>query len=204
MSIMNYNGGSCLAMSGKECYVIASDNRLGMQFQTLAMNVSKLHAVNGRTMVGLSGLRTDQLTLSQKLNFRLEMFKLEEAREISGEALCGLLSTMLYEHRFSPLFVEPIVASLDPTGRVYLAGLDLIGAPCEPCDYVATGTCAESLHGMAESLWAPELDPEKLFEITCQALLSSCDRDSLSGYGATVKIVTKDKIITRIVKGRKD
>ena len=82
--------------------------------------------------------------------------------------------------------------------------MDLIGAPCEPEDYVCAGTCQEALHGMCESLWKPDMDPEELFEVATQAMLSSCDRDCLSGYGATAQLVTRDKVITRYIKGRKD
>lgn len=90
------------------------------------------------------------------------------------------------------------------TGEVYLCAMDLIGAPCEPEDYVCAGTCAVSLHGMCEALWRPELTPQELFEVAAQAMLSACDRDSLSGYGAVAMLVTKDKVVTRLIKGRKD
>lgn len=193
-----------MAMAGKECYVIASDNRLGEQFKTIAMDVPKLYTVNDQVTVGMTGLRSDQISFAQKLDFRLKMYKLREERNIPGKALTGLIASMLYEQRFGPWFMEPVIASLDDKGEVYLCGMDLIGAPCEPKDYVCAGTCAESLHGMCESLWTADLGPEELFEVACQALLSSLDRDCLSGYGATVKIVTKDQIITRKVAGRKD
>ena len=204
MSIMDLNGGVCMAMAGKECYVIASDNRLGEQFKTISMDVPKLYTVNDQVTVGLTGLRSDQISFKQKLDFRLKMYKLREERNISGKALTGLIASMLYENRFGPWFTEPVIASLDKEGKVYLCGMDLIGAPCEPQDYVCAGTCSESLHGMCESLWTPNLGPEELFEVACQALLSSLDRDCLSGYGATVQIVTKDQVITRKVAGRRD
>ncbi|CUF99971.1 20S proteasome subunit beta-3, putative [Bodo saltans] len=204
MSILELNGGACVAMAGKECFVIASDNRLGEQFKTISMEVPKLHVINNNVVLGLTGFRSDQQTFANNLEFRTKMYKLEEEREISGKALTGLVASLLYEARFGPWFVEPVIGSIDKNGKVYLCAMDLIGAPCEPEDYVCTGTCSEALHGMCESLWRPNLEPEELFEIVAQALLSSCDRDCLSGYGATVMIVTKDKITTRLVKGRKD
>ncbi|EPY33037.1 20S proteasome subunit beta 3 [Strigomonas culicis] len=112
---------------------------------------------------------------------------------------------MLYEARFGPWFIEPVIGSVDKkTGDVYLCAMDLIGAPCEPEDYVCAGTCAESLHGMCESLWRPGLGPEELFEVAAQSMLSACDRDSLSGYGAVAMVITRDKVVTRLIKGRKD
>ncbi|CCW62451.1 unnamed protein product [Phytomonas sp. EM1] len=205
MSIMEYNGGSVLAMAGKECFVILSDNRLGERFKTISMEAPKLHVVNDAVVYGLTGLQTDQLTFSNKLSFRTKLYKLREERDISGKAFASLVASLLYEARFGPWFVEPVVASLNKkTGEVYLCAMDLLGAPCEPEDYVCAGTCANSLHGMCEALWRPGLGAEELFEIAAQAMLSACDRDSLSGYGAVAMIVTKDNVVTRLIKGRKD
>lgn len=194
-----------LAMAGKECFVIISDNRLGEQLKTISMEVPKLHVVNDSVVYGLTGLRTDQQTFANKLRFRTELYNLREERDISGKSFAALVASMLYEARFGPWFVEPVIGSIDKkTGEVYLCAMDLIGAPCEPEDYVCAGTCAESLHGMCEALWRPDLSPEEVFEVAAQAMLSACDRDSLSGYGGVAMIVTKDKIVTRLIKGRKD
>eukprot|EP00672_Neobodo_designis_P026842 CAMPEP_0174850328 /NCGR_PEP_ID=MMETSP1114-20130205/19171_1 /TAXON_ID=312471 /ORGANISM="Neobodo designis, Strain CCAP 1951/1" /LENGTH=204 /DNA_ID=CAMNT_0016084783 /DNA_START=32 /DNA_END=646 /DNA_ORIENTATION=- len=204
MSIMELNGGAVMAMAGKECFVIISDHRLGEQFKTISTSVSKLHVINDRCIIGLTGLRTDQQTFGAKLKYELEMYKLREEREIPGKALCALVANMLYEHRFGPYFTEPVMATLQPDGSVYLCATDLIGAPCEPADYVVGGTCSNSLHGMCEALWQPDLGPEELFEVAAQAMLSAVDRDCLSGFGATAYIVTKDRVIKRELQGRKD
>lgn len=42
MSIMSYNGGTVLAMTGHECVCIATDLRLGEQMTTVATNVKKV------------------------------------------------------------------------------------------------------------------------------------------------------------------
>lgn len=201
---MELNGGACVAMAGKECYAIACDNRLGEQFKTISMEVPKLHVINDKVVIGLTGLQSDRITFANQLEYRTKMYKLAEERDISGKALTALIVSMLYEKRFGPWFVEPVIGSIDANGKVYLCATDLIGAPCEPEDYVCAGTCSESLHGMCEALWRPDLGPEELFEVIAQALLSSCDRDCLSGYGATIMVVTREKVVTRLVKGRKD
>eukprot|EP00796_Vickermania_ingenoplastis_P008626 gene8626-6058_t len=154
------------------------------QMKTISTEVPKLHAVNDTVIVGLTGLRTDQQTFAHKLKFRTDMYRLNEKREISGKACAALIESMLYEARFGPWFTEPVIASIDrKSGEVYLCATDLIGAP--PCG-------------------APIWPPEELFEVAAQAMLSACDRDSLSGYGAVAILVTKDKSITRLIKGRKD
>lgn len=62
-SIMEYNGGAVLAMTGKNCVAIASDLRFGVQAQTLSFNFAKVFRMSDKVFLGLSGLATDIQTL---------------------------------------------------------------------------------------------------------------------------------------------
>eukprot|EP00695_Tsukubamonas_globosa_P000518 TRINITY_DN1420_c0_g1_i1.p3 TRINITY_DN1420_c0_g1~~TRINITY_DN1420_c0_g1_i1.p3 ORF type:complete len:58 (-),score=2.71 TRINITY_DN1420_c0_g1_i1:136-309(-) len=57
---------------------------------------------------------------------------------------------------------------------------------------------------MCETLWRPDMEPDDLFEVMSQCLLSSVDRDCLSGWGAVAHIITPDQVITKTVKTRQD
>lgn len=46
--------------------------------------------------------------------------------------------------------------------------------------------------------------PDELFETISQSLLNAVDRDALSGWGAHVYIIEKDKVTKRLLKGRQD
>ncbi|KAJ0667836.1 putative proteasome endopeptidase complex [Helianthus annuus] len=71
-------------------------------------------------------------------------------------------------------------------------------------DFVVAGTASESLYGACESMFKPDMDHEELFETISQALISSVDRDCLSGWGGHVYIVTPTEVTERILKGRMD
>lgn len=204
MSILEYNGGCVVAMVGKDCVGIATDLRFGVQAQTISCNFSKVHKLHDRLFVGLSGLATDLITLEQLLKFKLNMYKLREDREIKVETFSALLTHILYEKRFGPYFCEPIVAGLKDDGSPFISGMDLLGAPVFAKDFVVAGTCASNLNGMCESLFRPDLEPNDLFEALSQAMLSSIDRDALSGWGAQVHIITKDGVTSRNLKARQD
>jgi 20S proteasome subunit beta 3 len=110
MSILEYNGAAMIAMAGKDCVGIASDHRLGLQQQTVATDFIKVFPMSDKIYVGLAGLATDVQTLNQLLKFRMQLYALREEREMSPQVFSHLLSTLLYEKRFGPYFVEPIVA----------------------------------------------------------------------------------------------
>ena len=98
---------------------------------------------------------------SEKLQFRLKMFKLREDRDITPTMLGSLVSSMLYERRFGYYFVEPIVCGLEPqedgSSKPFVMATDLIGAACFPGNFAVGGTCSESLYGMCESLWKEDM-----------------------------------------------
>lgn len=204
MSILEYNGAAIIAMGGKNCVGIASDNRLGVQAQTVAMDFKKVFKVTDKLFVGLAGLASDVQTLDQLLRFRKNLYELREEREMSPKTFSNLLSTLLYEKRFGPWFCEPIVAGLDANNKPFLSAMDLIGAPVYTDDFVVSGTCTGNLYGMCETLYKPEMEPDELFEALAQSLLASVDRDALSGWGGVVHIITPEGITTRELKGRMD
>ncbi|KAK7794065.1 hypothetical protein R5R35_001319 [Gryllus longicercus] len=205
MSILAYNGGAIIAMKGKNCVAIASDKRFGIQAQTLSCNFDKIFEMGPHLYIALPGLATDTQTVQQKLKFRLNLYELRENRRIHPKAFASMVSNLLYERRFGPFFVEPVIAGLDPkTFEPFVCNLDLIGCPNIPEDFVVGGTCSEQLYGMCEALWKPDLLPDELFETISQALLNAVDRDAMSGWGARVYIIEKDKIVVKELKTRMD
>ena len=204
MSILEYNGAAIIAMTGSNCVAIASDNRMGIQFQTVAMDFKKIFRMTDKLYVGLAGLATDVQTLDQLLRFRMGLYELREEREMTPEVFTNMLSNLLYEKRFGPYFAEPIIAGLDEKNTPYLATMDLIGAISKTKDFVVAGTAPGNMYGMCETLWKPDMEKEQLFETISQALLASVDRDALSGWGGVVHIIDETGVTTRSLKGRQD
>ena len=140
----------------------------------------------------------------QRFAFKHNMYKLREERNIKPSAFAQLVSSTLYEKRFGSYFCQPVIAGLDTDGTPYLCGMDSIGAIETAKDFMVAGTSTDSLLGVCESLWRPDMEAEELFETLSQALLSGQDRDCLAGWGACVFVVTKDTVVARTLKGRMD
>lgn len=214
-SILEYNGSGIVAMCGKNCVAIASDMRFGIQQQTITDDMHKVFMMHDKCFIGLSGLISDMQTLHAKLRMRCNMYELKEDRKIGAKTFGQMVSTLLYEHRFGPFFVEPVVAGLEERtvkdGKEtrkewvpYITAMDLIGAGVDTDDFVVAGTCTEQLYGCCEAMYRPDMEKEDLFETISQVLLASVDRDCLAGWGAEVKIITPEGVETRQLKSRKD
>jgi len=209
---MEYNGSGVVAMTGAECVAIASDLRYGVQFQTIAADFPKVHRIHSHLYVGLPGLATDQQTVLNKLRYRANLYALREDRLIPPRQFGSLTSSLLYEKRFGPFFVEPIVAGLetrtDGDGNIhyapYITAMDLIGAGVETADFVVGGTSSPELYGVCEALYRPNLNADSLFETISQCLLAAVDRDCLAGWGAQVILITPQQVISRQLKSRQD
>ncbi|CUM65061.1 uncharacterized protein PRCAT00002683001 [Priceomyces carsonii] len=199
------NGGSAVAMVGKNCVGIACDLRLGSQSLGISNQFEKIFQISDKTFLGLTGLATDVTTLSETFRYKSNLYKLREERQIEPKTLANLVSSTLYEKRFGPYFVGPIVAGLDSkTSQPFICGFDSIGCIDFAKDFIVSGTATDQLYGMCESLYEPNLEPEDLFETISQSLLNAVDRDPLSGWGAVVYIITGDKILRRVLRTRQD
>ena len=139
--------------------------------------------------------------MNNLLELRQNLYELREERKVSPKVFSNLLSSLLYEKRFGPYVVEPVVAGLDKDNKPFLSAINLIGAPSYHEDFVVSGTATANMLGMCETLWKKDMEAEELFETLSQCLLSAVNRDSLSGWGAVVHIVMMNDVITIELKG---
>jgi 20S proteasome subunit beta 3 len=61
--IFSYNGGSIVAMKGKNCVGVACDRRFGQQMQTITTNFQRVFKMQDNIFLALGGLGTDIHTL---------------------------------------------------------------------------------------------------------------------------------------------
>jgi 20S proteasome subunit beta 3 len=69
------------------------------------------------------------LTVRNELfKFKTNMYRLREERGIEPKTLAHLVSSTLYEKRFGPYFISPIVAGINSkTNEPFICGFDNIG-----------------------------------------------------------------------------
>lgn len=120
--------------------------------------------------------------------------------------IASCILTLTY--RFGPYFVAPVIAGLDKVSdtewKPIITTYDSIGYRQHSGQFEVAGTGGELLYGISETFYKPDLGPEELFTVISNALLSAMDRDSLSGWGAKVYILTPTELIVRSLKTRQD
>jgi 20S proteasome subunit beta 3 len=157
LTCLSPDGGACVAMVGKDCVAIACDLRLGLQSLTVSNNFPKIFSY-GDVYLGLTGLATDVSTVSDLFRYKVNMYRLREERNISPSTMANLVSSSLYERRFGPFFVSPVVAGIDQkSGKPFICGFDSIGCIDFAKDFIVSGTASDQLFGTCEGLWEPDL-----------------------------------------------
>ena len=85
-----------------------------------------------------------------------------------------------------------------------ICNYDSIGCLDRSPDFKCCGTGSDFLLGVCEAFYKPDLGPDELFEVVSNCLLSALDRDSLSGWGAYVYVLTPEGVTVRALKTRMD
>ena len=137
---------------------------------------------------------------------RVELYKIKENIELTPQLFINLVSTTLYEFRFGPFFVNPIVVGLDVKDnyKPYVATYDSIGCLTQSGQFQVAGTSNEMLYGACEAFYKENMDSDQLFETCSQCLLAGVNRDCFSGWGAVVFVLTPGKITVQRLKSRQD
>ena len=99
------------------------------------------------------------------------------------------MSNMMYERRYFPLLTQVIVGGVVDKPIMYT--LDPLGSVL-PDEYAAVGTGAEMALGVLDPQFKPNMSKEDAIDLAKRAVKSASLRDSASGDGLDVLVITND------------
>lgn len=112
------NGGTVVAVSGKDYTIVASDTRLGSDYSMPTRHVSRVLKLTDRAVLASSGMQSDIAVLHKVLKIRLAQYKHNHRRDMSLSALSQMLSTILYYRRFQPYYTFNVLGGIDDDGKL--------------------------------------------------------------------------------------
>lgn len=212
------NGGSIISVAGEDYAIVASDTRLSEGYSILSRAQPHLYQMQSNCVVGCVGFHGDCLTFTKTLEIRLKMYEHEHNKKASTPAIAQLVSTMLYNRRFFPFYVNTVVAGINNEGEGCIYSYDPVGS-YERETYRAGGSSSALLQplldnqlGMKNQTPSFELNRsytvkcgrEKVLALIKDAFISAAERDIYTGDELVVKIITKNGVSVETFPLRKD
>ncbi|KAJ0408075.1 hypothetical protein ATCC90586_006046 [Pythium insidiosum] len=207
----DFNGGTVLAIAGKDFVVMAADTRLSTGYSILSRNESKVHAITPTTLLGCPGSHNDIIQLRGVLSIRAQMYRHDNGVMPSAESTAQLLMNTLYSRRFFPYYAFCLLAGIDKDGKGALYSYDALGSH----DRVTRGAMGSGGHLMIplldnlvehESRTDPkkELSIQETKEIIKDAFVTAGERDIYTGDSIEIFTITAAGVAKDVFELKKD
>eukprot|EP01117_Protostelium_nocturnum_P003212 TRINITY_DN14164_c0_g1_i1.p1 TRINITY_DN14164_c0_g1~~TRINITY_DN14164_c0_g1_i1.p1 ORF type:complete len:251 (+),score=69.35 TRINITY_DN14164_c0_g1_i1:57-755(+) len=192
------NGGTVLAVAGKDFCVLGADTRMSEGYSITSRNVSKLIQLTNKCVLASSGMQADIATLHKILLIRLEMYKHENGREMSTTSIAQFLANTLYGKRFFPYYTFNVLGGIDDNGVGCAYSYDAVGS-FERVRYSSSGTGQSLVQPLLDNQVAKKHQPNAPLEDVVSEDVEQFVRDALNSAGER-DIYTGDHMELKTVK----
>ncbi|DBA03957.1 TPA: hypothetical protein N0F65_010610 [Lagenidium giganteum] len=207
----DFNGGTILAIAGKDFVVLAGDTRLSTGYSILSRQESKIHAITPTTLLGCPGSHNDVIQLRGVLSIQAQMYAHDNEVMPSTENVAQLLMNTLYSRRFFPYYAFCLLAGIDKDGKGAVYSYDAIGSH----DRVSRGAMGSGGHLMIPLLdnlveHESRSDPKREFtiqetkEIIKDAFVTAGERDIYTGDCVEIFTITAAGVSKELFQLKKD
>ena len=169
--------------------VLASEKRIAFGNFLVSKSTKKTFSITSKVGAACAGLVADMQILTLQIAALAKIRKMELKRDVPPNTVAKMMSNMMYERRYFPLLTQVIVGGVVDQPILYT--LDPLGSVL-PDEYAAVGTGAEMALGVLDPQFKPNMTQEEAIDLAKRAVRSAALRDSASGDGLDILIITKD------------
>ncbi len=171
--------------------VFASEKRIAFGNFLVSKSTKKTFEITPKVGATCAGLVADMQILSLQIAALAKIRKMELKRDIPPNSVAKMMSNMMYERRYFPLLTQVIVGGV--VDKPVLYTLDPLGSVL-PDEYAAVGTGAEMALGVLDPQFKANMSEDEAVDLAKKAVRSAALRDSASGDGLDIMVITKDGI----------
>jgi proteasome beta subunit len=190
-------GATAIGITCGDGIVLAAEKRVSYGNFVVNKNTKKVFAITHNVAAACAGMIADMQVLVRQVTALSRIRKLEIRRDVATNSIAKLMSVIMFERRYFPLLTQVVVGGTDPSPQIYT--LDPLGSLL-PDDYAAVGTGAEMALGVLDSEYKKDISIEVARNLAVKAIKSSIQRDSASGDGIDLVIITDKGIQEDTIK----
>lgn len=180
-------GATAVGISYDNGVILGSEKRISYGNFVVNKNTKKTFSVTNQVGAACAGMVADMQVLVRQVGALAKIRKLETRRNVAPNSIAKLMSVIMFERRFFPLLTQVIVGGIEIKPEIYT--LDPLGSVL-PDEYASVGTGAEMALGILDAEYKPNMSEEKARELAVKAIKSSIQRDSSSGDGIDLLLIT--------------
>ncbi len=169
--------------------VLAADKRATMGTFIAAKEVQKIHLIADRMALTMAGGVGDAQQLARLLRAELELYRHGRRAPMTVQGAATLLSNILQGSKYFPYYVQMIIAGVDTKPKLY--DLDPFGGLLEE-NYVSTGSGSVVAYGVLDENFKKDMNQEEATRVAARAVSAAMRRDSATGEGVDVLVITRD------------
>ena len=182
-------GTTTVGIRSDKAVVLAADKRATAGNFIVHKRVRKIVKISDYMAMTTAGLVADAQVLADVLRTQVTEYELTYKKRMSVKAAATYLSNLLHSSRLYPYVVQLLLGGYDTAPRLY--SLDWFGTVAEET-FLVTGSGSPMAVGVIEAEYRPELDVEDLVKLAVKAVFAATRRDTASGEGIDVAVISKD------------
>jgi proteasome beta subunit len=172
--------------------VLATERRATMGTLIASKKAKKVHSITNHIGMTIAGGVGDAQQLVRIISVECNLYQIRRGKEISVGAAATILSNYLNQNRFSPYYVQLLVGGVDTNGpSIY--SVDAAGGATIEENFVATGSGSLIAYGVLEDRFKLGMNEDEVLDLAIRALRAAMQRDTASGEGYNIVIITRDK-----------
>jgi len=185
-------GATTIGLVYSDGVILASEKRVTYGSMIMSKTGKKVFRIADKVGAACAGLVGDMQILAREVEAQAKLFSFDSKRPMTVRAAAKVMSNVLFGRRMIPLITQTIVGGMeDERPAIYV--LDVIGSVL-PDTYAAVGTGAQMATGVLEEGYKDGMSQKDAKALVLRAIKSAISRDSMSGDGVDLLIVSKKGI----------
>ena len=190
MGAMYLPGATTIGIVCKDGVILSSEKRVAYGHMVMSKSGKKTFVMTNSIGAACAGLVADMQVLIRQVAAYVKLYELDHRRQMSVKSAAKTMSTILFERRYFPYLTQTIVGGVDDEGpSIYV--LDPLGSLI-PDKYATVGSGAEIAIGVLETSYKDGLSLEEGKDLVIRAMKSALARDTASGNGIDLLIISKN------------